>query len=58
VKISRATRGQKNFRSPFIGFFAKKSVGTGGAKGKLKPVLTAGVISVELTNCQLNKTKT
>jgi len=58
VKISRAARGEANFQSRFIGLFAKKSVGTCGAKQKLKSVLTAGVPSVEFANCHLNKTKT
>jgi hypothetical protein len=53
VKILRARASQKISTPRFIGIFAEKCVGTGGAKTEL--VLAVSVSLLRPINCHLNK---
>jgi len=53
AKILRARASQEISTPLFIGIFAEKCVGTGGAKTEL--VLAVSVPSLRLINCHLNK---
>jgi len=57
VKISREMRSCQIPSLRFVGIFAKKSVGTGGAKEGLESALAMSNLSVRVTDCRLNKTK-
>ena len=57
VKISRENRSRQIPSPRFVGIFAKKSVGIGGAKEALESALAVSNLSVKVTDCRLNKTK-